>query len=75
MLAKIRDELARIVKPGMTTGKLDILADKLITKAGGKPSFKMVPGYKWATCININDVVVHGIPDGTKIRRGDKIGD
>ena len=74
MLAKIRDELARIVKPGMTTGKLDILADKLITKAGGKPSFKMVPGYKWATCININDVVVHGIPDGTKIRRGDKIG-
>ena len=74
ILAKIRDEMVRAAKPGMTTGQLDVLADKLIAKAGGKPSFKMVPGYKWATCININDMVVHGVPDDTKIRRGDKIG-
>ena len=74
MLAGIRDEMVRVAKPGMTTGRLDALANKLITEAGGKPSFKMVPGYKWATCININDMVVHGVPDDTKIRRGDKIG-
>ena len=74
MLAGIRDEMVRVAKPGMTTGQLDALANKLITEAGGKPSFKMVPGYKWATCININDMVVHGVPDDTKIRRGDKIG-
>ena len=33
----------------------------------------MVPGYKWATCVNINDVVVHGIPDGYKIKIEDKV--
>ena len=73
-LAEIRDLLASMVKVGMTTAELDGLADELIAKAGGKPSFKMVPGYKWATCINVNDVVVHGIPGSYKIKSGDKIG-
>ena len=73
-LARIRDEVARAVKPGMITGELDRIADELITKAGGKASFKMVAGYKWATCINVNDVVVHGIPGKEKIKPGDKVG-
>lgn len=73
-LAEIRNKIVGAVKPGVTGIELDQLADKLITKAGGKASFKMVPGYRWATCININDVVVHGIPDGYKIKAGDKVG-
>ncbi|MEK7091150.1 MAG: type I methionyl aminopeptidase [Patescibacteria group bacterium] len=73
-LAEIRDKVARAVKPGVSAIELDKLADKLIAQAGGKPSFKMVPGYRWATCININDVVVHGIPDSYRIKAGDKVG-
>lgn len=73
-LAEIRDKVARAVKPGITGLELDRLVDKLIAKAGGEASFKMVPGYKWATCVNINDVVVHGIPDGYKIKIEDKVG-
>jgi len=74
LLARIRDKVTQAVKPGITTLQLDKLADKLITEAGGKASFKMVPGYRWATCININDTVVHGIPSDYKIKPGDKVG-
>src|SRR3989344_1114557 len=73
-LSKIKADLVGAVKPGVTTLELDNLAKDLIKQAGGKPSFAMVPGYKWATCININDVVVHGVPNDTKIRAGDKVG-
>ena len=42
--------------------EIEKLADSLINKSGGKPSFKMVDGYKYATCVNVNAGVVHGIP-------------
>ena len=73
-LGEIRKSLAAMVKSGLTTAKLDREAEKLIMEAGGKPSFKMVPGYNWATCINLNDVVVHGIPGKDVIKEGDKVG-
>lgn len=74
LLARVRDKVAQAVKPGVTTLQLDKLADKLITEAGGQASFKMVPGYRLATCINVNDTVVHGIPSSYKIKSGDKVG-
>ncbi|MEK7092345.1 MAG: M24 family metallopeptidase, partial [Patescibacteria group bacterium] len=50
------------VAPGVSEIELDRLADELIIKKGGFPGFKKVRGYKYATCISTNDVVVHGIP-------------
>lgn len=73
-LGKIRDRAVQMIKPGMTTGQLDKEVEKLILEAGGKPSFKMVPGYHWATCVNLNEVVVHGIPGNEVIKPGDKVG-
>lgn len=73
-LARIRDQLVTAVKPGITTAELDKLADALITQSGGQASFKMVPGYHWATCMNINQVVVHGIPNSQKLKTGDVVG-
>ena len=73
-LAQVRDKLVETVKPGITSTELDKLADKLITKSGGQASFKMVPGYRWATCINVNEVVVHGIPGPRKLKPGDVVG-
>ncbi|OGC93163.1 type I methionyl aminopeptidase [Candidatus Amesbacteria bacterium RIFCSPHIGHO2_02_FULL_47_9] len=74
MLAKIRDDAVRAVCPGMTTAQLDGIIDKAIERTGGMPSFKMVKGYHHATCINVNEVVVHGIPGSYKIKDGDKVG-
>ena len=61
-LAKVKNKLFQKVKEGVSAGEIDKLADELIEKEGGKASFKMVPGYEWATCVNINEGVVHGIP-------------
>jgi methionyl aminopeptidase len=73
ILAKARRLAAEAVAPGITTIELDSIANKVITEAGGYPGFKKVPGYKHATCINVNDVVVHGIPGKQVIKNGDKV--
>lgn len=62
ILADIRNKLMAKIDVGVSAAEIEDLACKLIKSAGGKPSFKMVPNYKWATCINVNEGVVHGIP-------------
>lgn len=61
------------IRPGIKLVDLDKLAETLIKKQGGFPSFKTVKGYKWATCININQGVVHGIPGNYQIKNGDLV--
>jgi len=70
-LRKVMEATLSEVKPGMTLTELDQVAEKKIEELGGKLSFKMVPRYYWATCINLNEGVVHGIPDDTPIKKGD----
>ena len=72
-LARVRDQLAAQIKPGTSLQALDQLADQLILKTGGQASFKLVPNYHWATCININQGVVHGIPNDYIIQAGDLV--
>lgn len=62
ILAKVMKEVISVVRPGITTLELDQMSERLIGGYGAKASFKMVKGYKWASCININEGVVHGIP-------------
>src|SRR3989344_5398035 len=73
-LNRVLTALLKEVKPGVSPLKLDILAEKLIRKEGGVPSFKKVPGYKWTTCMCINDIVVHGIPYDEPLVEGDVLG-
>lgn len=73
-LSKIKNKLKMESKIGISAYEIDKLAEKLILESGGKPSFKMVPGYSWTTCININKGVVHGIPSKDVIfKKGDLI--
>ena len=73
ILSKIRQALADAVRPGTALIELEDLARALIAKAGAKPSFTMVPGYEYATCLSVNDGVVHGIPSGRKLMTGDLV--
>ena len=61
-LSEIKMELWNEVEIGKSPWDIEVLANKLIKKTGGTASFKMVDNYYWATCVNINKVVVHGIP-------------
>jgi len=73
-LALVRDALASFVKAGMTTMDIEKEAMRLIKEQGGKASFAMVPGYKYATCVNVNDEVVHAVPNERVIKPGDIVG-
>jgi methionyl aminopeptidase len=74
ILSDVLWEVMAAVKPGVTELELDALADRLITEKGGKAAFKKVKGYRYATCISTNNVVVHGIPSEYKLKDGDIIG-
>lgn len=74
ILHQVKLALLAAAKPGATGLTLENLARKMIKAAGAEASFAKVPGYSWATCINVNDVVVHGIPNGIKFKVGDRVG-
>ncbi len=60
------------VEPGISTEEIDRIAHNFITKNGAIPTFKGYNGYPAATCISINDEVIHGIPNKKRIiRAGD----
>ncbi len=61
-LATVKKTLARAVAVGVSAADIEALAVKTIIELGAEPSFTKVPGYKWATCVNVNDGIVHGIP-------------
>ena len=65
--------IGEIIRPGLTTREIDAFAEEFIKSHGAVPSFKDYRGYPAAVCTSVNDVVVHGIPDNTKLCEGDII--
>ncbi len=66
-----REYLRPFIKEGITTKELDTLAEEFIRSKGATPSFKGLNDFPCATCISINQEVVHGIPSKRKLRNGD----
>lgn len=64
-------ELMPLIKSGITTNQIDELAEKKILALGGEPSFKKVPGYRWSTCLPVNEQVVHTPPSERVLEKGD----
>ncbi|MEE4116142.1 MAG: M24 family metallopeptidase, partial [Marinilabiliaceae bacterium] len=62
LVSKTLAELARIIKPGITTLDLDNLAEEFIRDNGAVPGFKGYNGFPNTLCTSVNDEVVHGIP-------------
>jgi len=71
-IAKIvMDRTLGWMHPGLTTLQVDKFVNSQIKAFHSLPSFLGVDGYKFSTCISINNEVVHGMPSNRKIRRGD----
>lgn len=69
-------ELAKIIKPGVTTLELDKVAEEFIRDHGAIPTFKGFPNpyggpFPASICASVNDVVVHGIPNNVPLKDGD----
>jgi methionyl aminopeptidase len=73
LVARILAELRAMVAPGVTTGDLDIHAERRVREAGAEPAFKGYHGYPATICASINEQVVHGIPSKRRLVQGDVV--
>lgn len=73
ILGKAHGEVAKLIKPGVLTKKLDEVAADFIRDHGGKPSFKGYNGFPYSLCISVNENVVHGFPGDYQLKEGDII--
>lgn len=64
-------EVARIIRPGITTLELDRIAEEFIRDHGGVPAFKGFKGFPNSLCISTDYEVVHGIPSGRELKEGE----
>ncbi len=79
VVAKLYNELEEKIKPGMSTWEIDKMAEKIMRDLGAipaqigyDPGIKGVPKYPAATCISVNDEIIHGIPSKKNIiKEGD----
>lgn len=74
ILGQVRQALYTFTQVGTTPWEIELEARRLIKSLGGELSFTKVPGYRWATCVNINSGIVHGIPTSTlPLKDGDLV--
>src|SRR5690625_6270062 len=71
ILVKCHKEIAKMIKPGITTKEIDALAEKIMETHGATPEQKGYNGYEYATCASINDEICHGFPRNEKLQDGD----
>lgn len=79
VVVEILEILRGMIKPGVTTGQLNAVAEEELAKRGAKSPFKgyapgNLPPYPGVVCTSVNDVIVHGIPNRERLRDGDIIG-
>ena len=71
LVGKTHAVLAKILKPGITSMQINKMAAEFIADMNAVPSFLNYNGYPFATCISVNDAVVHGFPTEVPIKDGD----
>src|SRR5215210_1659887 len=79
VVLEILEIMRGMVKPGATTAQLNAVAEEELAKRGAKSPFKgyapmNLPAYPAVVCASVNDVIVHGIPNRTKLQDGDIVG-
>jgi len=71
VVAAVHAAVREAAAPGVTMLELDAIGHKIIRDAGCRPSFLGYHGFPASICASPNEVIVHGIPDGYKLRDGD----
>ena len=71
VVAETHELVGEHVRPGVTTGELDELAEEFIRSQGGVPTFLGYRGFPASLCLSPNDMVVHGIPGAYRLDEGD----
>ena len=71
IVARTLAEVAKVIAPGVTTLKLDTIAEEYIRSQGAVPGFKGYGGFPGTLCVSVNENVVHGIPSNYALREGD----
>lgn len=71
ILAECHREIAKLIKPGITTWEIDQFAEKFMLSHGATPEQKGYHGYPYATCASVNDVICHGFPKHEELKDGD----
>lgn len=71
LVGKTLGEVARWIAPGVTTLRLDQIAEEFIRDNGGIPGFKGYGGFPFTLCISVNENIVHGFPSSYVLREGD----
>ena len=71
LVARVLQEMEKLVAPGLTTAELDGVAEAIIRRAGAVPSFKGYHGYPATICASVNAEIVHGIPGERELLDGD----
>ena len=67
LLEKVHDELAKAIRPGISTWEIDHLGEEMIRSFGCTPNFLHYNGYPASICVSVNNEVVHGIPRADRI--------
>ncbi|ACB59605.1 MULTISPECIES: type I methionyl aminopeptidase [Exiguobacterium] len=73
IVARTHKELKAHIRPGITTGQLDAIAERYIRSQGATPSFKGYNGFTGSICASVNEELVHGIPGDRVLHDGDII--
>lgn len=71
LVSKVLAEVAKFIKPGVTTEKLDRIAEEFIRDHHAVPGFLGYNGYPKTLCTSVNEQVVHGIPSSYSLKQGD----
>ncbi|MFD2925214.1 type I methionyl aminopeptidase [Halobacillus naozhouensis] len=73
IVALTHQEMKKSIRPGVTTGELDQIADQFIRSMDAIPSFKGYNGFRGSICASVNEELVHGIPGDRVLNEGDII--
>lgn len=73
LVSRTLAEIAKLIRPGITTLSLDKVAETFILDNGALPAFKGYNGFPKTLCTSVNDQVVHGIPSDYILKEGDII--
>lgn len=71
ILADIHKEIAKMIKPGISTMDIDDFVERYLKEKGAFPEQKGYQGYPYATCASINDEICHGYPRKEPLKNGD----